>query len=593
MSSKPISDLHCHSSLKSFRNQEWYPSIWKSGKNKPTKHFFKGTAGLSARGFAINRALNNMATYSQSSLDDCFRGDTRLVFCAIYPFERPFIRPNRPFKNAKWFHRFILRTVIFRKKVSEKSKVIDAKISSLLSGASMEKYFLPIIRRIHDPQVERFSYYDEYEKARLFLVAQHNSGPTQAINGILPKFKLVRNYGQLIQNSAENVICGILTVEGMHSFANYRKSDILNFDSITKIDIEEQRNLEHQFITAVIKAKSEEFVPFFITFAHHFNNLLSGHATSFINSTNYVKPGFDAIFNQKPGLNVGMSKFGKDLILQHLLPRTNGPRILIDIKHMSIQSRIDFYSMIEPINDNASQYTRIPILCSHAAVNGFETFEQAQKLKDRREHETDSFVSRFQINLTNQDLSAIFDSDGLIGICLHDGRMPGGRFRKKLIKAKKNRNILKKLHVQIFLTNVFHIVKTNLVHIAAKNVNRVTSRINEIDAWKTIALGSDYDGIVDPFDVYNTAAEFKNLKSDVIHYLNNYEDVQYADHQIVALAPRDQDQTSISAEEVRRLMRGQTAEQVADRVFYDNTDTFLSKYFTEHYLRSLTDNPIL
>ena len=56
----------------------------------------------------------------------------------------------------------------------------------------------------------------------------------------------------------------------------------------------------------------------FVTFCHHFNNLLAGHARSFSAKSDLFlglhKPGMRHLFNQEPGLNRGFSSLGREVL---------------------------------------------------------------------------------------------------------------------------------------------------------------------------------------------------------------------------------------------------------------------------------------
>jgi len=252
-------------------------------------------------------------------------------------------------------------------------------------------------------------------------------------------------------------------------------------------------------------------------------------------------PGFADIFNQSPGQDIGISNFGKALIKDHLLSRDNGQRILIDIKHMSIASRKDYYKILENIRllDDSRQ-ANVPIISSHTAVNGVLTLAKAIEEKDSFNLDKNSYVSKWDVNLTDEDIVEIFKSDGLIGICMHDGRMPGNRFREQLKKAKNSPETINKLHVQMFLTNVFHIIKVNLEYIRKENLTRTTSKIDEIDAWKTVCLGSDNDGIIDPFDNFKSAADLTSFRENVLQSLNSYVLPEYSGYNVVSLPSEKQ-----------------------------------------------------
>lgn len=584
MDNKPISDLHCHPSLKPFGNNE-INTIWENYSNKEPKKLFKK---VSVRKWMINVVLKKMATYSQSNLDSCFIGNNRLVFCSIYPIERPFLKPNRPFNTGTRLHGLILR-MIFKRKEEKRSFDIDKKIVALLTGISIQ-HAASLIDPIHDDTINTIDYYNDYLQEYNYLLEANNTKSNKTIQGKQPEFKLVKNYNDFIEKKADNVVCGIVTIEGMHGLGVYRKNDLFYTESIDDLPIEAQNRLKKSFTDNVNAIKQEEFPPFFITFAHHFNNLLAGHAKSFMDAKGTFDPGFSNIFDQKIGEDRGISDFGIELINNYLLSRANGQRILIDLKHMSIRSRKMYYTILESRRQaNDALQENVPVIISHSAVNGISTFKKALDNLDSYALDKDAYVSQWDINLTDEDIVEIFKSDGLIGVCMHDGRMPGQRFRKKLKKAKKDKELINKLHVQMFLTNVFHIVKVNLAYIRKENETRTTSKIDEIEAWKTVCLGTDNDGIIDPFDNYNTAAHLPLFRAKIVETLTNYVLPQNSGYNVLNLPSENE----FSLQELDDLMINQPFVDAMDKVFYNNTDAFLQKYFSKHYLTQTEADLIL
>jgi len=583
MSNKPISDLHNHPSLKPYGNATDIKTIWDYFRNKEPKDYFKT---ISVRKWIINIVLKKMATFSQSNLDSCFQGHNRLVFCSVYPIEKQFLKPSRPFTKSKGIHRFILG-LIFKKKTNKNAIAIDKKIVSLLSGISI-KTASRLIDPIHDNRIDTIDYFNDYIFEYQYLLHASGSTSTNTIHGKQPKFQLVKNYEHFLETQADDTVCGIMTIEGMHALGVYNKKSLFETAKIEDLELEEQNRLKLSFIENIKALKKEEFPPYFITFAHHFNNLLVGHAKSFMDAKGTFDPGFADIFDQTIGQDLGISSFGALLIIDHLLSRENGQRILIDTKHMAVLARKSYYDLLKNMRSKSDALQdNVPIICSHAAVSGIKTLEKALEDRDNFNLDKNSYVSLWDINLTDEDIIEIFKSDGLIGVCMHDGRMPGNKFREQLKKA--DTETTKKLHIQMFLTNVFHIVKVNLAHIRKENETRTTTKIDEVEAWKTICLGSDNDGIVDPFDHYSTAADLPAFRDKIIEALSNYVLPEYQGFNVINL-PQE---TQYSLQELDDLMVKQPFVEAMDKVFYNNTDAFLRKYFTKAYLSQKEEDLIL
>lgn len=571
--SKPIIDLHCHPSMKPNGNNK-ISNIWEAFVNEDARALFKS---ISFRKLLVGGIVKNMAVYTQSNLDSCFKGTNRLVFAAIYPPERPFMKPNRPFKGASAVQRMLLRW-IFGKKLN---RTVDNRIIQMLTGFS-ERRAKRFIDEIYDSDTIDYFNTDFVEEYH-YLKDSHLTTSNNAAFPVKPKFRLIKNFEEYASNNSAFEVMAIITAEGMHALASYANSDLFSQASIDTMDTEAQERLKESFKTNIRKLKDPtefEFPPFFVTFSHHFNNLISGHAKSFADAKNRIIPGFRDVFDQRNGLDAGITEFGKVLIKDHLFSRENGPRILIDTKHMSLKSRDDFVAIVEELRQKGDQ---VPIICSHTAVNGIATRAEAEEHVDLNKHDKKSYVSRWDINLTDQDIREIFDSDGVIGVCMHDGRMPGGKF-KKLLKQNTGRLVsaepVKRLHTQMFLTNVFHILKTNLDHIRTLNRQNPDRPILEREAWKTICLGTDNDGIVDPFDHYGTADRLDDFKLRVAKALELNSTDYMRKYRVISLPT----ERPFSDSEMADLMLGFTPGEISDMIFSDNMVRFLSSYFTQAYL---------
>ncbi|KAB1071362.1 hypothetical protein F6U93_01150 [Tamlana haliotis] len=576
--SRPIADLHCHPSFKPANNSE-ITDIWTYKKNPCTKTLFKGVLGFSLRRLMVNLFVNDLATYTQSNLDHCHDGENRLLFLSIYPIERQFVKPNRPFSSSTASQRFILGRVFG---INLKLH-LDAKIFQVLTGFSETKV-TGYLDSAHGSEVVDY-FDDDLACEYTYLKESHNSESPNETYEIRPKFQMVSNYEEYAALENQNIIAGIVTIEGMHALGKYKRTDLFGSSTIDGLSDENKTDLINSFIQNVRRLKNKdefEFTPFFITFAHHFNNLLTGHAKSFGDPKNKLLPGFSNVFNQKPGLDAGITAFGKVLIKDHLLSTVNGQRILIDTKHMSLEARNDYFSIVKSLRDVGDH---VPIIISHTAINGISTRARAAEQPDTNKLDKNSYISRWDINITDQDIREVFDSDGIIGVCMHDGRMPGGKF-KALMKTYKRRftkeETLNKLHTQMFLTNVFHIAKVNLEHIRAHNSQNPNHRYEEIEAWKTICLGSDNDGIVDPFDNFNSAKTLDGFKNRVAKSIHLNFDPLWENFKILNI--QETSYTVFTEDELQDLMLGLTPETISEMIFCENAHHFLKKYFTRSYL---------
>src|SRR5690606_23504785 len=113
---------------------------------------------------------------------------------------------------------------------------------------------------------------------------------------------------------------------------------------------------------------------FFVTIAHHFDNGICGHAHSIPDAGRLV-------MNQEPRMHEGFEEeddIGRRVVralldLDTSLEPQGGRRILIDCKHMSPQTRRQYYAeFVTPYNAKAADngWPVIPVFFSHAAYSG-------------------------------------------------------------------------------------------------------------------------------------------------------------------------------------------------------------------------------
>ncbi|WP_088341616.1 amidohydrolase family protein [Robiginitalea sediminis] len=558
---KPIADLHCHPSLKPHLNEE-IGSIWDFRENPTVDEVFRL---VSIRKLALRGLAAKLALKTQSNLDSCFKGGNRLVFCSIYPFEREFIRPDRPFKRAalpvKWALQLLLR--------KRYKKAIDTKLIRLITGISPGAAH-GLLDQIHTPGA-RVNYMDDFREEYEYLLASQGPRPKGAIANWHPSFRLVQNASQLPTADDQDKIAGVITVEGAHAFAEYPLEFLredMGFEDLPQTEQAKIRASFRQNLGVIKDPDKTAFPPFFVTFSHHFHNFLSGHAKSFSGL-------FSRVFNQEPGLEAGLSSLGRE-VLELLLQR--GPRvarILIDTKHMPPVVRREFYHLVR---SRRRAGDAIPIISSHSAVNGLASLEEAIRNNSNSRAERRSYVSKFGINLTDEDIREVYDSDGLIGICMHDGRMPGRKFKRKLRAVRAHPEKAKRLYAQMFLTNILHVVRVNARHLESLRLSGQDSTAL-LTAWDTVCLGSDNDGIVDPYNTYETAADLSDFREKIVEAFKTQEAPYMKDFRILTLPEEE----PIKPEELQKLMMGQTPEQLADRIFYDNIRNFLERYFTDAY----------
>ncbi len=578
-------DIHVHPGLKAYNNHG-YPR----GEGKTIWDYFE----LYCEPYqqltgSIQKAIEETAMSSQVNLNACVEGNMPAMMVTMYPLERPFFDPT-PQKPFQWLF----------KKILKKEEGHYEMLGAAVTGFPIEKVKKIFSRVDQNIGIDYFN--GELLEEIDFYKAQEQIQSTEHPGYT---FKIASNYEELqAYLSTGKTITGILTVEGAHALGHYQYHSTLN-KCFKKLDDDEKQLLESSFEQNITTLKTRDdgrYTPFFITFCHHFNNLLAGHARSMSAKSNLLSPlpwpnapGMRHLFVQEPEMEKGINALGKKVI-NLLLSRDNGRRILIDCKHMSIATRQYYHQLIRTLRE---QGDAIPIINSHAAINGWNSFAEADRYPEEEKLDKGAYFSRWKINLNNEEILDIYDSDGLVGVIMHDGRMPGEkvkRWTKKYRKwfneyhyypcvgSKKNEQTLKARHdaaiehlrpiyAQLFLSNLFHIVKV----IADK---RKTEEGTPANGWKILGLGSDNDGLVDPFNAYFTVKEYHLFANDLVQYLNNFVEqgigeIYYAEggkHQ------------PFTRTEVKKLLFDTSIETIIDGVMFNHVNTFLSKYFKQSYL---------
>ena len=295
------------------------------------------------------------------------------------------------------------------------------------------------------------------------------------------EFMIVRRQSDLLSDTPKLVFA----IEGAHSF----HGDQLNNPAF-----------QDQVLQHLQQVKRWRNPIFMLTFCHFEYNHLAGQAWA-IPIPGVAKPLIKkAIKNLTPPRNkVGISIFGWKVI-KEALDNTDGYRILIDLKHASVQSRKAYYEFIKKEYGNG----QVPVILSHAGVSGIETFQkQLTKVDNQKSNEARHFdkFNPWALNMCDEDIKNIVEIGGMMGISF-DQRILGINNRsfrtymkRTLRRAGKAQNILN-THTCAWLENIFHIVKVS----------------NDDDAWRMICLSSDNDGVIDPIDSCPTAMHLQRFE---------------------------------------------------------------------------------
>ena len=475
-------DLHCHPTLKSFNSAHPVPSknIWDKIEHNCAEN---------ALTRLFRRKSSEVAKESQSNLYALANGGVRVAMISLYPMEKGFLKFRK------------VPALLFG----------DGSVNDVLenvTGLSME--------RVTVMQAQENHYFHDLVREYEYVRDGQGLSPDKKYS-----YKIVNNYNELEKTLKQpNSIALILSIEGGHALGCGNPLT----EQMSKEELKEE-------LTQNIKAiKSWEQVPFSINLSHHFWNQLCGHAPS-------IAYPFNQLVNQNKGLNKGLTELGRH-VLRELLGTHNGKRIYIDTKHMSVQGRKEYYGFVRNYNflnpDN-----KIPIITSHTGVNAYKSMDASVEINDHNRKSKNTYLHKRSINISDEEIRIIHESEGIIGIMLDKGNLGGRNLLKNIVELK---DIRKK-------TDAF----SNLIW---ANIFQVVKAIGHKTAWDVIGVGTDYDGGISHIDPYFSAENFSDFKANLIDYL----------HQ---------------SEFEKDLWYDYTPEEIVNKIVRENSMNFFKKYFKD------------
>lgn len=471
-----FADIHCHPTMKAY------------GHSFPTKENSKNPLSTSSIWYydppnifeKLVDLLGGIVKYRQSNFSAMGFGNTGIVFASLYPIERGF------FDN----------------------KLGTGEFSDVLLNfiTSVGKERIDFVQSVTD-------YFPDLVNEYNFL-KQLDGKVVRLADRALYHYSMARNANDVdlilnqdtTKDKKANSIAVLVTMEGAHAFG-------------TGINPQKNPANRNYVLGNVETVKNWEFRPVFVTLAHHFYNELCGHAQSL---TGIVKKAID----QSYMMNTGFTDLGRDVV-DLMLDNSTDRRILIDIKHMSRTSRLEYFKMLETKYKDQD----IPVVASHAAAMGGP--------KDQN-----LFLGQ-DINFYDDEILKIGETNGMFGIQLDERR----------ITAPHNRE-LKKSHGLERRKVLFH--SATLVW---RQIQHVAELLDSkgLFAWGIQTMGSDYDGIINPINGYWTAENYPTL----------------ADYLLMQAHTYMKENSGNLAQKFNRI----DPEEIVDRVMGDNAYNFLQKYY--------------
>jgi len=473
---KYFADIHCHPSLKAYGHS--FPGKENNiNPNEKSSIWYYDPPNIFEKFIDL---LGGIVKYRQSSLSSNGFGNVGIVFASLYPLERSF----------------------FDNKLGT-GEINDLLLNFVTSVGSERIDFIQSLTNYFPDLENEYAYIKQLDGKIVTLADRatyHYSLASKAAD-----LQNIFN-ADTINDHKTNSIAVILTIEGAHSFG-------------TGIHPQENPADRIKILTNVETVKNWEHRPIFITLAHHFYNELCGHAESL---TGIVKSKVD----QSYMINTGFTPLGFEVV-DKLLDNSEGKRILIDIKHMSRASRLEYFNLL----DTKYQGQDIPVIVSHGAVIG-------------NEQDKHLFVNA-DINLYDDEIVRVARTNGLFGLQLDERRI-----------ADHEDPELKKSHGLERRKVLFHssfLVWRQIQHIAE------LLDAQGLFAWGIQSIGSDYDGMIDPINGFWTAENLPTLEDYLLMHAHNYmqKNIGNLIHSFNHIDP----------------------EEIVDRIMGNNAFSFVMKYY--------------
>jgi hypothetical protein len=517
-------DLHCHPGKAAYDT-----FVDKGLHNDPVNPWHIPQSNLEAQ--SKGRSTKD---YSQCDLAKSTQARVKLMFAALYPIEKGFFYgvKDGPI-NKPMVCEFFKRVHVDGRNSAQiwlLGQIKPQPGRKNIKGYEIEFFLshferLPL-ERIQFLQNGHYDYFEELKREYKFFLSTAGKkavtpklqlephGPSKIWQGA---YQLTQNGNEVLQRlrpDNDDVVI-VFSIEGIHALGIGNPEDELAKpgDELKDVSIGKLKSRIRQL-------KGEEGLddptidtwvhrPFFITFAHHFNNTLCGHAQS-------LPSHLRLLCDQRHNMDKGILKNAAYGVMRELLGlddknKCNGSkRILIDVKHMSAASRQDFYkNIIRPYNRKPENtLSKIPVIASQVGYSGIDSLEELIK-NTRAGREADNFqvqgFKAWSINLCDEDVIEIHHSGGLIGITLDQHLL--GFYQKSWLldlpisERKRTRAILARTLAQF-------------IHIPFDYHLSEPAKI-----WDMICIGSGFDGSSNPINGYTTVLDMHRLEDDLISIL--------------------------------------------------------------------------
>lgn len=486
VTSFPYTDVHMHSALKPFNSRHVNDyNIWEQ-----IDHNCKGKmANLFVNG------SKEVPRTSQCHFEGLIEGNVQLGYLSLTPLEKGMMDARLLNEKKKGLATISCVSGVENDSITEKEQVLN----------------------YYEDLVQNIEYVREGEK-----VVYYKSGKAYT-------YEVARNGQHLRELMADPYkIAVVLNIEGGHSLGhsleNEDVSHTLSYEQFYMTNLDRIKGIKPLRDCA---ADMMEYPVLSMNLNHFFWNGLSGHARTFSGLQTFV-------FGGTKGVGEPITPLGEKVI-KRMLDRSEGRRILVDVKHMSIPARKWYYNYLETLR---AEGDTVGIISSHSTVAGISWEDEAYLAKDKKGKNKKSYLNLWNISLCDEDVRQIHLSKGIVGIMLDKYRLVGEEGKKLLKDAIPGSSQSRKLYAKILWANIFECIEA----------------VDDKSAWDIIAIGSDFDGMIVPFESYPRSNEMPELAKDLLGFLQEPE----------ALFDL------FTKEEVEKLMFGYSPEELLRKVMFEN-----------------------
>ena len=274
-----------------------------------------------------------------------------------------------------------------------------------------------------------------------------------------------------------------------------------------------------------------------------------------------------------PSVGKGLSELGCKVV-RHALTHEKRPT-LIDTKHMSVYTRLEFYRYREQLiyeqrrETGTSRVEKLPILNSHTGFT-FRSLSQfladePYKLKEKNNNgqrqtwleserlcvgKSDNLLNRnlysnpWTINLFDEEIAETMASGGMIGLSLDqrilgaanialDGTSLLGKYAEpELVSPEEGQVLFREKRLPAVTESLesterltpnkpqrhITLLALHIVHAVRTGYARL-NWTDDTSPWDHLCIGSDYDGLINPINGYGTVKDVAKMREELLQYL--------------------------------------------------------------------------